>query len=74
MELFNATVKSSVRSWDATMLLNSGVKPEGRDALLEWAFLSPEINLALAADIMLYEYAVSVFRHQTNTILGKEWN
>lgn len=73
MELFNATVKSSVRNWDAALLLNGGIMPERRAELLEWAYLSPEINVALAADMMLYDYALSLFRHQTSVVLGKEW-
>ena len=73
MQLFNATVKSSVRDWDSTMNLNGGVEIEGRAELLEWAYLSPEINIALAADMMLYDFATSLFRHQTAVVLGKEW-
>ena len=73
MQLFNATVKSSVRDWDAAMLLNGGIMPEGRMDLLNWTYLSPEINVALAADMMLYDYALSLLRHQTSTILGKQW-
>lgn len=73
MDLFNATVKSSVRSWDATVFLNGGVVPGERAELLEWAYLSPEINVALAADMMLYDYAVILFRRQTSAVLGKKW-
>eukprot|EP00904_Undaria_pinnatifida_P005211 jgi/Undpi1/181/HiC_scaffold_1.g00178.m1 len=74
MDLFNATVKSSVRSWDATVFLNGGVVPGERAELLEWAYLSPEINVALAADMMLYDYAVILFRRQTSAVLGKKWD
>lgn len=74
MKLFNATVTSPVRNWDATVVLNGGIMPEGRAELLEWALLSPEINAVLAADLTLYHFAVLLFRHQTSTILGKEWN
>lgn len=73
MQLFNATVKSSVRDWGTTENLNAGVQLEGRAELLEWAYLSPEINMALAADMMLYDFALSLFRHQTNEVLGIEW-
>ena len=73
MQLFNATVKSSVRDWDSKLSLNHGVEPEERAELLEWAYLSPEINTAVAADMMLYAYSLSLFRHQTSIVLGKEW-
>lgn len=73
MQLFNATVNSSVRNWDAGMWLNHGEHSFGRDALLQWAYVSPEINIALAADIMLYDFAVEVFKRQTREVLGKEW-
>lgn len=73
MQLFNATVKSSVRNWDAGMWLNHGVHDFGRVSLLQWAYLSPELNAVLAADILLYDFAVEVFKRQTHEALGKEW-
>lgn len=74
MQLFNATVKSSVREWGATMNLNGGIELEGRAELLEWAYLSPAINEALAADLMLYGFALELFRQQTKDVLGTEWD
>lgn len=74
MQLFDATVKSSVRRWDANVSLNHGVDVVGRDSLLQWAYISPEINVALAADILLYEYAVEVFKRQTSAVLGTVWD
>lgn len=73
MQLFNATIKSSVRSWDSSLLLNAGITTPERDEVLRWAYLSPEINIALAADILLYDYALSVFKKQTSAVLGVEW-
>lgn len=55
MQLFNATVKSSVRNWGAGMSLNRGVADVGREALLQWAYVNPDINVALASDILLYD-------------------
>lgn len=72
MKLFNATVKSSVRDWGTTLNLNHGIEVEGRAELLEWAYLSPELNVVLAADMMLYDFALSLFRQQTREVLGKE--
>lgn len=73
MQLFNATVKSSVRSWDRSLALNPGLASPARHALLEWAYLSPEVNAALRADILLYEFALSIFKHQTSVALGVAW-
>lgn len=73
MQLFDATVKSSVRRWDARVSLNHGVDHVGRESLLQWAYTSPEINVALAADILLYEFAWDVFKRQTSTVLGTVW-
>lgn len=55
MQLFNATVKSPVRNWNANLLLNQGVADFGREALLQWAYVSPDLNVALASDIVLYD-------------------
>lgn len=74
MQLFNATVQSSVRDWGTTMNLNGGVEVEGRAELLEWAHLSPAVNVALAADLLLYGFALETFRRQTRHALGTEWD
>lgn len=55
MRLFNATVKSSVKNWEVNVALNQGVDDFGREALLQWAYLNPDINIALATDILLYD-------------------
>lgn len=55
MQLFNATVKSSVRDWDGNTSLNHGVADFGREALLQWAYVSPDIHVELATDILLYD-------------------
>ncbi|CAM9632784.1 unnamed protein product [Scytosiphon promiscuus] len=74
MQLFDATVKSSVRKWDAGVSLNHGVDLVGRESLLQWAYVSPEINVALTADILLYEFAREVFKRQTSAVLGTVWD
>lgn len=73
MQLFNATVQSSVRSWDNTLALNQGLMTADKRALLDWAYLSPEVNAALRADILLYEFALAIFKHQTTVALGVSW-
>jgi len=60
MELFNATIKSPVRSWDAHLFLNQGFGQLGREALLQWAYLSPDLNAALASDIVLYDVSYAI--------------
>lgn len=74
MNLFDATVTSSVRNWDATMSLNHGDVSPDRASVLEWAYLSPEINVAVAPDILLYDYAMLEFKRQTSEALGTVWS
>ena len=73
MKLYNAKVTSPVRDWDAGLMINPGKQSPAREELLNWAHASPELHNALAADILLYDYAVSLFRQQTRVALGTEW-
>lgn len=73
MQLFNANVKSSVRNWNGTLVLNQGYMDPERRRLLEWAYMSPDLNAVLRADILLYEFALSIFKHQTFVALGTLW-
>lgn len=69
MILFDANVESSVRKWDPHMSLNNGVQSAERTALLEWAYASPEINRYVAADMLLYEHGLELFRRQVKEAL-----
>lgn len=73
MELFNAKVKSPVRQWNASVTANQATQSSERQALLDWAYESPELNSRLAADLMFYEYAVAIFQQQTTETLGVNW-
>lgn len=73
MELFNAKVKSSVRDWRTEQVSNPGKGSDVRDHLLSWAMQSPEIHRAMATDMLLYDYALAVFKQQTSEVLGKVW-
>lgn len=72
MQLFDANVPSSVRKWDSGMELNKGPHSPERDTLLQWAYESPEILQVLAADLMLYDFSLSVFRGQVHDAFGDE--
>lgn len=74
MELFNAKVKTPVRQWHASVAANQAPKSPERQALLEWAYESPELKTWLAADMQLYEHAVAVFRQQTSATLNVRWD
>lgn len=73
MELFNAKVKSPVRDWRTEQVSNPGTGSDVRDRLLSWAMQSPEIHRAMATDMLLYDYALAVFKQQTSEVLGKVW-
>ena len=73
MALFDASVTSPVRHWSHALVPNAEEASAYRKELLDWAYLSPDIHNALAADILLYEMALSVFKNQTNTLLGMVW-
>lgn len=73
MELFDAKVKSPVREWDAGLQVNAGSRSAEREALRNWAHTSAELHNTLAADILLYNYGVALFRQQTRITLGVEW-
>lgn len=74
MQLFNAKVKSPVRQWNASVTANKATKSPERQALLDWAYESSELNERLAADLLFYEYAVAIFRQQTSETLHVRWN
>lgn len=73
MDLFNAKVKSPVRDWRTELVSNPGTGSDLRENTLAWAMKSPEIHRALATDMLLYDYAMAVFRHQTHETLGTVW-
>lgn len=73
MELFDARVTSSVRLWDTDLAVNPGNRSVARTDVLEWAYTSPEVHSVLASDLLLYEFAVSVFKQQTATSLQATW-
>lgn len=74
MDLFNARVKSPVREWREQELYNAGATSEVREQLLAWAQHSPEIQTALAADLLLYDFSLSLFKQQTTESLGTVWH
>lgn len=73
MRLFNAKVTTPVRDWDAQVAINSGTRSEARKGLLAWARTSADLHNILAADMLLYDYALALFRQQTTDALGVEW-
>lgn len=73
MRLFNVKVKSPVRKWNANAAANPGKQSASRERLLEWARADEGVHNLLAADILLYEHAVDVFRQQTADALHVEW-
>lgn len=73
MRLFNAKVTSPVRDWDASVAVNAGPQSAAREELLNWARTNPELHNTLAADLLLYEYGVALFRQQTRVTLGVQW-
>eukprot|EP00903_Cladosiphon_okamuranus_P008180 g7879.t1 len=76
MELFNARVKSPVRDWKATPEpLNRvhEVYSDFQQKIHEWARTSPDVHAVLATDLVLYDFALDVFKQQTAESLGTKW-
>lgn len=73
MELFNATVKTPLREWNPELVLNPGPQSAERNDLLEWARASPEIRWAMKTDMIIYDFAMEIFRNQTHEFLGTDW-
>ncbi|CAM9839575.1 unnamed protein product [Scytosiphon promiscuus] len=74
MQLFNARVRSPVPDWNQFRLANSGKTSGLRDEVLQWAHMSADIHQAIGADILLYTYALAIFRQQTAQSLGTDWS
>lgn len=74
MQLFNATITSSTRSWDHRIRHNPGPATKERQELLDWAMVSPDVHRLLAADMLLYDFAVMIFQAQTTEVLGISWD
>lgn len=73
MRLFDAKVKSPVREWDPILNVNAGTHPVKRQELLNWAHTNAELHNILAADLLLYDFGVALFRQQTRVALGVDW-
>lgn len=73
MQLFNAKVKSPVTDWQTIRLANAGQMSGPRDEVARWAHGSPDIHEALATDMLIYDYAVGLFKLQTKAALGTAW-
>lgn len=73
MQLFDARVKSPVRDWQHISKSNPGQLSGLRDEVSKWAHMSPEIHRTMATDMLLYDYALSVFKLQTSASLGTVW-
>ncbi|CAM9685130.1 unnamed protein product [Ectocarpus sp. 12 AP-2014] len=73
MELFNARVRSPVREWNMTLHSNAGVPSGLRYKVLRWAHDSPAVHRLIAADMLLYSFALSIFKRQTTEALGTNW-
>ena len=73
MQLFDAKVKSPVRVWNEEKHANQGDPSPLRDEVYRWAHKSPEIHAILSTDLLLYTYALSLFKLQTNETLGTQW-
>lgn len=39
----------------------------------DWARISPEMHAILATDLVLYDFALDVFKQQTAESLGTKW-
>lgn len=65
MDLFNARVKGPVRDWREQKQTNAGVNSEVRDKISAWAHRSPEIHKTMATDLLLYDFALAMFKKQT---------
>lgn len=74
MQLFDATVTGPVSQWDAEKAVNIGLRTPEREALLDWAHISPDLCALLAPDLLLYQFALLNFRQQTRDVLGKVWD
>lgn len=74
MELFDARVVSPVRRWETNLAVNPGNQSEARNEVLAWARTSPEVHSVLAADLLLYDFALAVFKQQTAISLQVEWD
>lgn len=73
MELFDAKVKSPVRQWSTDYAKNQAIVSPERQALLDWVNETEEFKTILAADLLLYEHAVDIFRRQTSAALNTRW-
>lgn len=73
MDLFDAVIVSPVRRWNHRLAQNQGLKSAERESLLSWAYLDPELHEILAADLLLYNFGVFIFQHQTSEVLGTVW-
>ncbi|CAM9280646.1 unnamed protein product [Ectocarpus sp. 12 AP-2014] len=73
MELFNARVRSPVREWNRFKQKNPGAQSGFRDQVLQWAHGNPAIHRVLGADMLLYSFALSIFKQQTAEALGTNW-
>ncbi|CAM9119149.1 unnamed protein product [Laminaria digitata] len=65
MRLFDAKVKTPVQNWDVNLAANRGNQSAAREDLRDWAHTSVKLHTMLAADMLLYDYALAVFREQT---------
>lgn len=68
MKLFDSAVRTPVRQWDAFVEINRGTQSEGRQDLLEWAHADTDVNSILSIDLLLYEWAVALFKNQTSLL------
>lgn len=73
MQLFDARVRSPVRHWNATVQSNPGKLSGLRDDVHSWARTSSDIHRVIGADILVYSFAVFVFKQQTAETLGTRW-
>ncbi|CAB1109951.1 unnamed protein product [Ectocarpus sp. CCAP 1310/34] len=73
MQLFNARVRSPVRDWNVSTHVNPGGGSGIRDEVLQWAHQSPAIHDALRTDMLLYSFALSIFKQQATDALGTDW-
>lgn len=73
MQLFDARVRSPVRNWSMFKQANPGKMSGLREEVHRWARTSTAIHRAIAADMLLYSFALSVFQQQTTDALGTNW-
>lgn len=65
MQLFDSTVRTPTRRWNANVERNRGTQSDVRQEVMEWARESEELRRIMSVDLLLYEWAGAIFANQT---------